>query len=304
MKTSIEILKRGGLLTIQDGGRFGYRRFGIPTSGFMDHHAAAVANWLVGNVQNAPLFEMIQVGASFRFHAPCTIAITGADLQARIGNKSIKTYTQYYIDEGDILDLGRSNHGYIAYLAISGQLLAEKILNSCSTYFSADMGRMLVAGDEVRFIPSAKPSERMIPDHFIQKYSSDRVVRFIPQIEDNALIEVFCQNIYTVASNSNRMGVRLICNGERVLLPQIITAPIAQGCIQLPPSGDPIVNMADGQTTGGYPIIGTIVYYDLPHFAQQSPGSKVKFSAISVEEAFALFQYHTGQLNQLFAVRA
>ncbi len=286
------------MTTIQDGGRLGYRKFGIPTSGFMDSYSAKLANWLVDNDLNAPLLEMIQTGSSILFHCDCSIALTGADFSAKIEGEVVSRNETIQVKKGSQLTFGKCNSGNIVYLAISGKIQTREILGSQSTYIRMQWGgingKRLEKGD---FIPIKNPKQvaiKKVPEHFTRSLTQNHEIRYTkgPEYQLIANVEKYLTDQLRISSQSDRMGFRLESNTEPAKHAiKIKSSAVVMGTVQLPPDGLPIILMADGQTTGGYPRIATVVHFDLSFLAQRSIGETIKFKEISNEEALYLYQY-------------
>lgn len=288
----IELVSVPSLTTIQDLGRHGYQKFGVPVSGVMDEVSARLANYLVGNEDNAPLLEFVLRGPTIRFHASAVFAV-GGDVDVRLNGIPINPWESYWAKRGDVLEIGTLKSGMYGYIAFSGGIKCEPILGSCSTYLRAKFGRVLKNGDVLKLGYALLPGResRKLPEEFTPRYTNESEVRVIlgPQ-EDHFTekgIETFLSSAYVVTPESDRMGYRLegpaIEHSERGA--DIITDAIPLGSIQVPKSGKPIIMLADRQTTGGYAKIGVVARIDVPKVAQTRPGGKLKFRAASVEEA-------------------
>ena len=288
----IELVNVPSLTTIQDLGRGGYQKFGVPVSGVMDEVSARLTNYLVGNEDNAPLLEFVLRGPTIRFHSSAVFAV-GGDVEVKLNGVPINPWGSYWAKRGDILEVGALKSGMYGYIAFAGGIKCEPILGSCSTYLRAKFGRALKGGDRLKLgyaILTGKEG-KILPEEFIPKYSSENEVRVIlgPQ-EDNFTeegIKTFLSSTYEVTPESDRMGYRL--EGPKIEHSEkgadIITDAIPPGAIQVPKSGKPIVMLADRQTTGGYAKIGVVARVDVPKIAQTRPGGKLRFKVISVEEA-------------------
>ena len=291
----IMMLQSGLLTTIQDAGRRGYQRYGMGVSGAVDVHAYIYANILVGNRQNEAVLEVTLLGPKIEFTSNSVIAITGGDLSPAIDGTPMPMYRAVQIQKGSILSFGPPRTGCRAYIAFAGGLAITPIMGSRSTYIKANLGgyegRRLLAGDEIAFrrpasCPANVESRIMEPDHFGGTYT----VRVLMGPQDDSFtekgIETFLSETYTVTNEFDRMGYRLTGPKiEHVPDGNIITDGIAFGAVQVPSGGQPIILMADRQTTGGYAKIATVITADLPRAAQMRPGNTVRFLAVSVEQA-------------------
>ncbi|ADT84018.1 5-oxoprolinase subunit C family protein [Thermococcus barophilus] len=293
----IELVNVPSLTTIQDLGRYGYQKFGIPVSGVMDEVSARLANYLVGNHDNASLIEFVLKGPTIRFHSSAVFAVAG-DVDVRLNGIPIEPWQSHWAKRGDVLEIGLLKSGVYGYIAFAGGILCDKILGSCSTYLRAKLGKPLKQGDKLKlgYAILAGKEGRVLPEPLIPRYSNESEIRVIlgPQLEHftEKGIETFLSSTYEVTPNSDRMGYRLegpeIEHSEKGA--DIITDAIPLGAIQVPANGKPIIMLADRQTTGGYAKIGVVARVDVPKVAQTRAGGKLRFKAINVEEAQELFR--------------
>lgn len=289
----LKVIRSGQMTSIQDGGRTGYRSFGIPQSGFMDELSAQQANFLVGNPSKGPVIEMIQVGASVAFESSAVIALTGADMDATLNGTPVERFKTIVVNKGDLLELGRAVSNMITYLAIRGDWNIPEVLGSTSTFLRAKIGglngRLLRKGDVIQIENKGLVERQIIPEHNIRSFPSGRKIRLLKSAETtDAVASWLEENTFTVSSQWDRMGIRLISPAPSNSSPQILTSAVAVGTMQLPPDGQPIIVMADGQTTGGYPRIATVIKADLPYLAQQPPGTLLNFTLLNTTQALNL----------------
>lgn len=296
----IKIIKAGMLSTIQDLGRYGFQEFGMPVSGAMDHYSMKLANFLVGNNLNSAVIEATVIGPEIFFEADCYIAICGADMNAKLNNESVNMYQTISVKSGTTLKMGAVKDGFRTYIAFSGGIDVPLIMNSRSTYLRGKIGghggRQLIPKDELNLgKESSTITQKKIDEKFIPIWSENLVCRIIagPEIHKFKLtgINTFLNSTYSISLESDRMGYRL--NGERIAhrsSPDIISAGIAFGTIQVPGHGEPIIMMADHQTTGGYAKIANVISADLPYLAQMKQGDTIEFEEIKLEEAHELLQ--------------
>ncbi|WP_428236222.1 biotin-dependent carboxyltransferase family protein [Gracilimonas sp.] len=306
---SLEVLDGGLLTTIQDGGRFGYRQYGVPVSGAMDDYAYRLANQLVGNASDLPVLEMTLNGGRYRFNSDAVIAITGADMLPKINGEDISLNTSLEIKSGDIISFDYCQTGCRSYLAIRGQLDIKEVLGSCSTYltgkFGGFEGRALKEGDVLSWTESEGSSipERVPEDRF-PYYSSKVELRILEGPEWSWLSqhqkEQFLNTEFDVSPDSNRMGIRLKGDSIKPIDHQMVSGPVIPGTIQLPESGRPIIIMKDGQAVGGYPRIAKIADADLWRAGQLWSGVQLTFRKINREEANKLSAF---QKNLLYNQR-
>ncbi|AFL95840.1 allophanate hydrolase subunit 2 [Thermococcus cleftensis] len=289
----IELLRVPSLLTVQDAGRKGYRKLGVPVSGYMDDFSARIANYLVGNPGDEPLLEFLLGGPTLRFNASAVFAVAG-DVDLRLNGVPIEPWTSYWAKRGDVLEVGTLNNGLYGYIAFAGGVKCEKLLGSCSTYARAGLGRPLKAGDRLNLghaILTGKEG-RYLPEELRPDYSAEEIaVGVIPGPDLDHFTEegirTFLSETYTVTPESDRMGYRL--DGKEIEHSGkgagIVTGPLVPGTVQAPASGRPIVMMRDAQTTGGYARIGVVISAHLSMLAQLRPGFRVRFREVNVEGA-------------------
>lgn len=293
-----QVIKSGFHDSFQDLGRIGFRKYGIPQSGAMDFWAYQWANWLVGNELNAPTIEMTFKGGSFLFLKNACIAFTGADMNIELDGQSIPNYQSIFIKKGSTIKCNYAQKGVRTYMAIKGICNISEAFGSYSTYtyakFGGNNGQLLKKGDAIEFnFDDKKFKNRKMPARCLPIYNN-KIIRIIKSTEWNYLTspnEYLNQN-YQITNESNRMGIRL--KGQKIQ--QIQTDEMTSsgtniGTIQLLPSGQLIVLMNDGQTTGGYPRIANVIRADLGRLAQISPNSLVRFRVVNMAEARAIFDY-------------
>ncbi|WP_297475002.1 biotin-dependent carboxyltransferase family protein [Thermococcus sp.] len=289
----IELLNVPSLLTIQDSGRSGHRKLGVPISGFIDDYSARIANYLVGNPGNTPLLEFLLAGPTVRFNVSTVFAVAG-DVDGRLNGVPIEPWTSYWAKRGDVLEVGTLRNGLYGYIAFAGGIKCERLLGSCSVYPKAKLGRPLEAGDRLSLgyaILTGREGRYLPPELRLDYSSKELEIRVVlgPNLEhfSEAGVRTFLSEAYTVTPESDRMGYRL--DGPVIGRSQkgadIVTEPLTPGAVQVPANGKPIVMMKDAQTTGGYAKIATVVSADLHLLAQSRPGTKVRFRAVGVEEA-------------------
>ena len=294
----LEVLRPGVLTMVQDAGRIGWARYGVPPSGPMDHAAFAAANALVGNAPDAAALEITVGGPALRVQRECLIAVCGAEFDLWVGTLPVPMWHAIYVRAGRMITFGARHSGARAYLTVSGGLALPPYLGSQSTYlkggFGGLEGRALRVGDVLPLGTTAirNPAARAGRAWSIDRrplYSANPTVRVIlgPQ-DDNFTSEgvaTFLKGTYEVTSASDRMGIRL--QGPVIAhagATDITSDGVVTGSVQVPPDGQPIVMMVDHQTTGGYPKIATVIRDDLPLLAQCLPGNRVRFRAVTLDE--------------------
>ncbi len=295
---ALEVLDGGWLTTVQDLGRPGYERYGIPVSGAMDPFALRVANRLVGNPPGAAGLELTLAGPVLAATEPCLVAVTGADLTFQVDGREMPMGMSVFVRRGSVISFGGRRRGCRVYLAVAGGIEVPPVLGSRSTYlpgrFGGLDGRPLRPGDRLPTGPVSghlpeRAGERP-PPHLIPAWDDCPILRAVPGPQDDHFppegLETFFGSEYRVSPLSDRMGYRLEGSPVACLRAEIISDGVPSGAVQIPPDGQPLVMMADHQTTGGYPKIAVVITADLPLLAQCVPGeSRVRFRAVTVFEA-------------------
>ncbi len=298
MSGFLRIIAPGLGTSVQDAGRFGSQRLGIPTAGALDRVAMAAANTIVGNAPGTAVLEMLYMGATLEVVAPsvrlaCVGRATRLDVIEGSATRSIASGESVRLREGARVRVVIGAGGVSCVLAIEGGIALAPVMGSQSTYARARIGgfdgRNLAAGDLlpiVRETVDARP-DVMLPDLDLSLPSRIRVV-LGPQDDylTPAALETFLSQPYQVSRATDRMGMRL--EGTALAHAKgfnIVSDGIAPGSIQVPGDGQPIILLADRQTTGGYPKIATVASVDLPALGRVGPGTMLEFEAISVEAA-------------------
>lgn len=313
MSAIFEVMQAGLGNTIQDLGRFGYRRLGMPVAGATDPILMSCANALVGNSLHQSVLEIPLSGPHLQLVAgDVQIALTGT-IRAKLKQldgvvKELKTYRSYCMSTGDVLELGASTG--TAYLAISGGIDCPLVLKSYSTYTRASIGgiegRNLQVGD--RFT-STEISLEGIKDRQGEPWQhSQDPIRMISGPQDDAFTDEVRQTLsnssYQVLQGTDRMGMRL--SGEKLThvepkAADIISDGMIPGAMQVPASGDPIILLADSQTVGGYPKIGVVISADLPRLAHFRPGQALKFQWVDHAQALNALKEQDAALKKWIA---
>ena len=308
--TEILILKSGWLTTIQDLGRHGHQHYGVSVSGAMDSFSMIVANRLVGNPDQAAVLELTLKGPELQFKQDTVIAITGADLSPTLDGRNMPMWRSMLIPRGGQLRFGMPRAGARAYLAIAGGIDIDPILGSRATHCASETkglhGRPLKQGDVFRGGKPAplitQPIGTELSAPLRPRYEHSATLRIIPGPQQNVFekhsLTTLTQTPYTVSPQSNRMGYRLA--GPKIAqkdTASFISDGTATGSLQVPSDGQPILLMADRQTTGGYPKIAVVISADLPLAAQLAPGDRIRFILCTVAQAQHLLRMQHAQLD-------
>lgn len=306
----IRILKGGMLTTVQDLGRTGYQSQGFSVAGVMDVRSFKIANLLLDNPENEAVLEFTLIGPTLEFTSATIIAITGGDFQPTINGEPAPMYTAIYMNKGDVLKFGSARTGSRGYIAFSSYLDIPVVMGSRCTNLKSRIGgfkgRKFQAGDYIgfrikrRYLPFFL-SRKLEPENFDQDSTTLRVVMG-PQDKKFSKqgIETFLTTEYIVTSEFDRMGCRL--DGAYIAPKEssdIISDGIAFGSIQVPSHGKPIILLADRQTTGGYAKIATVASVDIPVLVQRKTDHKIRFEAITVQEAQQLYLKEQKDLDKM-----
>jgi antagonist of KipI len=278
----------------------------------MDRFALAAANLLVGNPEGAPVLECALAGPVLVAMRSCVVAITGADFGPELNGCPIPNWTGVFLAEGDRLALTTRRWGARAYVAVAGGLVGERWLGSVSTYPLVNKGglhgRSLKAGDVLVATLQSRPAVvgRELPKTARPPYSDGPVLAAVPGPHFHLLSDPTRAQLlsapWTVSRDADRMGYRLegpelsIDGGE-----EMVSFGLTVGCVQVPPSGRPILLMADHQTAGGYPVVLGVARADLPMAAQLLPGDRLWFREVTVEEAQEAWRRRWATLDVLRA---
>ena len=294
---SIEVIKPGALSTFQDLGRNGYQQLGVPANGAMDERAHRLANALVGNIAANATLEITLMGPTLQFHVPAVIAVCGADLDATLDGAPVPMARAEPVAAGAVLAFGKRRSGLRAYLAVRGGFALLPVMGSCSTFvrggYGGAAGKPLRKGDRIALrdgvaAPTAHADRPVFPADVL--VAPDQPVRIVAGREwarfSDAARHALVSEPFRIGAQSDRMGYRLEGTPLALAAPaEMLSESVAFGTIQVPPDGQPIVLMADRQTTGGYPKIAHVCAVDLPRLAQKMPGEAVRFVLVDLQEA-------------------
>jgi biotin-dependent carboxylase-like uncharacterized protein len=272
-------------MSIQDSGRAGWARYGVPVSGAMDDHAAGWANRLLENPSGSPVLEAIGAGAQLRFLADAWIAITGAQAEC-----AAPLWRAVHVCRNELVRISDLKSGLWTYIAVAGGFQCDTWLGSASAYPRGQMGTLLAASQVLKrkeaatFTLPAGVSTRLAPWTEQRDYAHPPALRVWPGPQWELFLheqrEQFFSQTWTVSPQSDRVGYRL--SGERLVhhCGELISEPLIPGTIQIPEGGEPIVTMRDGPTVGGYPKLGVVDERDISWLAQVQPGRPVRFQLI------------------------
>lgn len=292
----ITVIRPGLFTTIQDLGRWGHQSLGVPVGGALDLVSHCAANAAVGNEAGAATLEATLSGPELRFECDARIAVAGADLGAILDASPVPLHRPVRCRAGSVLRFGERRRGARAYIAVDGGIAVPPVLGSRATHAGSELGgadgRPLVAGQRLPVGAPGGSTRRVLPPAVLPAPGDGVVLRVLPGPQDGLFpsdaLAVLERARFVVSPQSNRMGYRLA--GGRVPRHdgrEMISDATFTGAVQVPPSGEPILLMADRQTTGGYPQLAVVIAADLPRAAQLSPGDWIEFRVCSRGEALA-----------------
>ena len=293
--TALQVRATGLLTVFQDLGRHGQAGQGVSASGAMDQAALKAANRLVGNASNAAALETVGGGLQLRSVGDNVVAVTGADavltLTTADGQRwSVPRYEPVALADGDMLAVGQPTAGARCYVAVRGGFAEAPVMGSCATDTLAHVAPAPVAvGDWLAVQPAPATSVVAAPE----LPPAD-----LPTLEQEVVLDVvmgprtdwftpeaiarFAAQRWQVTPQSNRVGLRLA--GEmpldRAITGELPSEGTALGALQVPPSGQPVLFLADHPLTGGYPVIGCVAPYHLDRAGQIPVGAWLRFNPI------------------------
>lgn len=304
--TGLEVLHCGPATSVQDGGRRGFRRFGVPLAGAADPRALAQANVLAGNAPEAAAIEFALAGGTFRVGAAPLVLAASPGLALAVERSPATAGCAVRAEPGAHVGVGPLRGCVYGYLAVAGAIRTEPAMGSRSVHARSGIGgRPLRAGDVL-------PAESAAPGHplwcLTDPPASQAPIRVVLGPQDDAFTAValgaFLGQPFRVEPRSDRMGVRLAGPAlAHAAGYNIVSDGVVPGSVQVPGDGLPIVLLQDCQTTGGYPKIATVVSADLGRLAQVSPGGTVRFAAVDVTEAVAAARQMAAEIAALSGVR-
>lgn len=308
------VVEPGLLTTVQDLGRPGYQRVGIPPSGPLDRAAFIAANRLVGNPDGAAGLECTLKGPRLEVRRACVVAVTGADMGVTVNGQAAPGWTALLLQSGDVVAFRMATAGCRAYLAVAGGLDTPPALGSRATYLRGRLGglegRALQKGDALPLGAPATALDRLagrsVPPSRRPAYPDEVECRVVLGPQDDRFtpdgIAAFLGGPYTVTPQADRMGYRL--SGPPITHARghdIVSDGIPLGGIQVPGEGQPIALLVDRQTTGGYTKIATIVSTDVGRLGQTRPGQRVRFIRVTLARAHAVLAAEAARLRELVA---
>lgn len=307
MSASLIVTAPGTATSVQDLGRLGHRRIGVPWSGTLAPDLLAIANRLVGNPQDAAGLECFSGGQSFEAHGGAVrVAVAGdAEVHVESGGllRAVRAWQSHRLMPGESLRIGAVHNGRVVVIGVAG-IDVPTVLGSASTHARSGLGgRWLQRGDHIACAEAASARELRLPKPPEPDEAPYRVIRG-PQADhfSEDAWQTFLNTEYRIGQAADRMGMRLegaALKHRDAASAQIISDAIVPGAIQVPGHGQPIVLLADAQTAGGYPKIATVISADLPRLATRKPGDSVRFARLDAASGEVAARTTTARLQAL-----
>jgi biotin-dependent carboxylase-like uncharacterized protein len=284
---ALEVLQSGLLTLVEDLGRVGYASIGVGASGAADRAAFRLGARLLAQPYTAAALEVTFGGLSIRAHGEVQLALTGAPTPAAVDGRGVGYFSPFNFSDGEVLTLGNPQIGLRSYLSVRGGVNVSPVLGSRSTDTLSDLGPPPVRTGDILPVgpaPETFPNVDLAPTPGLP--AGTLLLRALPGPRDDWLanIDALATTDWTVSSHSDRVGVRL--TGEPLqrhtsrLDQELPSEGVVRGSIQVPPSGEPVVFLADHPVTGGYPVVGVLLDQDIDRIAQAVPGQQVRISLI------------------------
>lgn len=316
--SGLTIIDPGLATSLQDRGRTGYLRYGVPACGALDTDSMRITNALVGNEAATPVLELRFLGPSFKVTAErVRVAFSGASLNIRVersgGEIVFGADRSFVLLRDDKVTVGPLRDSSTVFMAVQGSFVFEPVLGSAATDIKSGISGFGNGKIEVGAkLPLQMGTVETSPDTALletRELQSDEPIRVVMGPQDDyfrqTALDTFLATEWKVSQQADRMGMRL--DGPTLKHSKghdIASDGIVNGAIQVPGSGQPIVLLADRQTSGGYPKIATIISADLPRMGRVAPGTTIRFAAVSAQKAVGLARDHERQLRKLIATIA
>ena len=299
---SFKVIKSSFLSTVQDYGRLTHGEHGMSQSGVMDEHAYAWANHLLNNHFNDAVIEITFGGIVLEAQTDTFIAVTGANLDFKINNKTAQMWHGLQIYKGDVLSWVNPKSGVRAYLAVKGGFATEVLFDSKSVNLREHIGAKLIKGDVLPYKGFNEVTYHFISPKYIPNYNQDITLRILPTYQFNDFSinqrDLFFNQNYTITNANDRTGCRLSGAPIAIKKERMISEGISYGCVEIATDGLPIILLKDAPSIGGYPKIGTVFSLDLAKLAQRQPNTKLRFELMSIHEA----QKERRKFNDFFEI--
>lgn len=290
----LTVVRPGIFTTVQDSGRWGFQARGVPVSGAMDWYSHRFANKLVDNPEEAATLEVTLLGPQIQFDAATIVAVSGAEFRLTLNDMAVRMNEAITAPSDAMLKFGERVKGARAYIAVAGGVGVPEVLRSRSTHVLSGMGglegRALRAGDRIPVTKGTRGkgqgaiTPRPLPLNPLFLPQGGARLRVVAA--DDALLRDITSQRFHISPRSDRMGYRL----EGIPIAdaptgELISTAVPTGAVQIPPTGQPILLMADHATTGGYAVAATVITADLPLAGQLAPGDWIEFEPCSLNDA-------------------
>lgn len=300
---ALEIIDLAAPVTIQDHGRIGFRRFGVPVGGAMDIHALAEGQALLGNSRDCAALEMSFRGGRFKATDTLFFATSGAEMALSINDRPVPWRAALRIEANQILSIGSCTIGNYGYLHLQGGIDAPLAMLSRSTHLASGIGWQPRAGDRLVARAGRDGAVWTLPR---PAYLAERVLRVMRGPQTSLFpaddLRKITERIFRTGFVRDRMGARLETDAagfEASAGRTVISDPIMTGDIQVTADGIGTVLLADSQPTGGYPRLVTVIGADLPIIAQMPPGAEFTFRLVERDEAVQAWRTHRREIKAL-----
>jgi antagonist of KipI len=304
---AFRVLNPGIQTTIQDQGRPGLMKYGIPPSGAMDQRSFFIANLLLRNPDNAATLETTLQGLKLEALTKIAISITGADLDPLLNDRPAPQWTAFAVKEGDILQFRKRKGGLRAYVAVQGGLDVPEVLGSRSTYIRGRIGAILREGDTLSTCPftsGASGNGLTLPQEYRPDFARAGPIRVVMGPQDDYFtpqgIETFLSSAYRISPQCDRQAFRT--EGPAIEIakgPDIISDPIPLGAVQVTGDGRPVILLRDAQATGGYAKIAIVARVEMDFLGQMMPGDTIRFQRVDRQRALDLLHGETERFKRI-----
>ncbi len=304
---AFRILNPGLHTTIQDLGRRGLMKYGIPISGAMDQRSFVIANLLLRNPDNAAALETTLQGLKLQGLTEVTISITGADLDPWLNDQPAPQWTAFTMEEGDVLQFKKRKRGLRAYVAVQGGFDVPEVLGSRSTYVRGRIGALPREGETLSNRPLALEGTGdglTLPEEYRPDFDRADPIRVIMGPQDDYFtargIDTFLNSTYRISPQCDRQAFRT--EGPAIEIakgPDIISDPIPLGAVQVTGDGRPVILLRDAQATGGYAKIAIVARVEMDPLGQMMPGDVIRFQRIDRQMGLDLLYEETQRLNRI-----
>ncbi|WP_299685183.1 biotin-dependent carboxyltransferase family protein [uncultured Tateyamaria sp.] len=278
-------------VAVQDFGRPGYLAKGLTRGGAADLLAVHEGSALLRQSPELAVLEMVGTGGTFEATEDMSIALSGAAMTASIDGNAVVWNASHALPAGSVLVIGPTREGTYGYLHVSGGFATEPVLGARATHQSTGLGALIAAGDDLPVGPGARLVGMTVPR---DARFAGGTVRIVPSMQtddfDADTRERFANTVFHRDPRANRQGVRMdsdqgFSNPEQL---SVVSEVIVPGDIQIAGDGAPFVLLAESQTTGGYPRIGTVLPCDLPRVVQAPAGAELRFTFVTLDEGIAI----------------